>query len=76
VLRYRRALLLLLRRRRRRTTLGTKDVPVGVFARSDERQKESAPIEPLAARSGSVFGPPALLYLARRPVKCVSTNVE
>lgn len=36
----------------------------GVLARSDERQKESAPIEPLAARSGSVFAPPAaLLYL-------------
>jgi hypothetical protein len=55
---------------------GDQGCTVGVFARSDERQKESAPIEPLAARSGSVFGPPALLYLARRPVRCVSTNVE
>ena len=49
---------------------------VGVFARSEERQKESAPIEPLAARSGSVFGLPALLYLGRRPGRCVSTKVE
>lgn len=42
---------------------------VGVFARSDERQKESAPIEPLGARSGSVFAPPALLYLAQEAGK-------
>lgn len=55
---------------------GNQGCTVGVVARSEERQKESAPIEPLAARSGSVFGLPALLYLGRRPGRCVSTKVE